>query len=51
MGLDYAWRKAGTQGKNAGHWMGLTAGAAQRKCERCGMKMSGGPLFIKPFGS
>ena len=30
------------QGRNAGHWRGLTAGAAQRKCERCGMKMSGG---------
>ena len=30
------------QGKNAGHWKGLTAGAAERKCERCGMQMRGG---------
>ena len=38
---DGARRKAGTQGRNAGHWRGLTARAAQRKCERCGMKRSG----------
>ena len=24
---------------------GLTAGAAQRECDRCGMKMSGPPLL------
>ena len=35
------------QGRNAGHWRGLTTGAAQRKCERCGMKMSGGAPFYK----
>ena len=35
------------QGRNAGHWRGLTAGVAQRKCERCGMKMSGGAPFYK----
>ena len=28
----------------------LMAGAAQRGYEWCGMKMSGGPLFIKPLG-
>ena len=30
------------QGKNAGHCRRLTAGAAQGKCGRCGMRMSGG---------
>ena len=47
---------AAAQGENAGHWRGLKAGAAQRECDRCGMKMSAPPPpppppFIKSFGS
>ena len=51
MGLGCEWRRVGTQGRDAGHWRRLTAGAAQGKCGRCGMKMSGGALFITSFGS